>query len=159
MHYIYTYLYINAYFSLLFLFLCSIMPESPRWLLAKGRTEEAKVIVDRMAYFNKKTAPENLDKFKTPVCPVEKTIHSPMNYLLVLCVDHIILLLSFFLAFFPFFFLLSIIHGCFLICLVFVCSFVRLLPVSVFVPSFIKFHGYIYLSAYLTTYLSILLFI
>lgn len=35
------------------------MPESPRWLLGKNRTEEAKKIVDRAAAVNGVTLPED----------------------------------------------------------------------------------------------------
>ncbi|CAG9858089.1 unnamed protein product [Phyllotreta striolata] len=39
-----------------------VLPESPRWLLAMGRTKEVLVICERAAKFNKKKLPPNLDK-------------------------------------------------------------------------------------------------
>lgn len=42
------------------------MPESPRWLLAKGRIEELKKIIETAARWNKKTLPPNYDKLLIP---------------------------------------------------------------------------------------------
>ena len=36
----------------------SVLPESPRWLLAKGRFHEAEKIMLKMARVNKKTLPQ-----------------------------------------------------------------------------------------------------
>ena len=38
------------------------MPESIRWLISKGRTEEAKKIIERAAKENKKAVPHHLFK-------------------------------------------------------------------------------------------------
>ena len=40
--------------------LCRCVPESPRWLIQKGRITEAKVIVTRIAEFNRKPVPDLL---------------------------------------------------------------------------------------------------
>lgn len=42
------------------------MPESPRWLLAKGRIEELKRIIETAARWNKKILPPNYDKLLIP---------------------------------------------------------------------------------------------
>jgi hypothetical protein len=36
------------------------MPESVRWLLSKGKTREANVIIQRIAKFNKKPLPDGM---------------------------------------------------------------------------------------------------
>ena len=41
-----------------------LVPESPRWLLAKGRVEEAKSILTKGAKINKKTLPDELFQVK-----------------------------------------------------------------------------------------------
>lgn len=51
-------LYTSVPFLLYFLYIF-IMPESPRWLLAKGRLEEALKILEVMARVNKKELPES----------------------------------------------------------------------------------------------------
>lgn len=38
------------------------MPESPRWLLAKGRVDELKKIIETAARWNKRTLPPNYEK-------------------------------------------------------------------------------------------------
>lgn len=43
-------------FLLYFLYII-VMPESPRWLLAKGKHDEALVILENMARINKKELP------------------------------------------------------------------------------------------------------
>lgn len=44
-------------------FCCRIVPESPRWLISKGRYEEANKIVQKCAKVNGVTLPENaIDK-------------------------------------------------------------------------------------------------
>lgn len=42
------------------------MPESPRWLLAKGRIDELKKIIETAARWNKRTLPPNYDKLLIP---------------------------------------------------------------------------------------------
>lgn len=49
--------------SLVFRF---VVPESPRWLLCKGRTQELKVILESAARMNNIELPQNLDKILKP---------------------------------------------------------------------------------------------
>lgn len=51
-------LYTSTPFLLYFLYIL-IMPESPRWLLAKGKLEEALKILEIMAKINEKELPES----------------------------------------------------------------------------------------------------
>lgn len=45
------------------LFSCRwILPESPRWLLAVGRTQEVYTILEKAARFNNRKLPKNFDK-------------------------------------------------------------------------------------------------
>ncbi|XP_067674641.1 organic cation transporter protein-like [Haliotis asinina] len=44
----------------LFLSYWWLMPESPRWLMSKGRFKEAEVIIRKFAKYNKTTVPENM---------------------------------------------------------------------------------------------------
>ncbi|XP_030027828.2 organic cation transporter protein isoform X1 [Manduca sexta] len=39
-----------------------ILPESPRWLLSMGKTQEAKIILEKAAKFNKRDMPADIDK-------------------------------------------------------------------------------------------------
>lgn len=43
-----------------------VVPESPRWLLCKGRVSEVKQILRSAARFNGRELPENLDKYLKP---------------------------------------------------------------------------------------------
>lgn len=43
-----------------------VLPESPRWLLCKGRVAEVKTIIRAAAAFNKRPLPDNLDKLLKP---------------------------------------------------------------------------------------------
>ncbi|KAL1509462.1 hypothetical protein ABEB36_004191 [Hypothenemus hampei] len=56
----------------LFLLSWFILPESPRWLLALGRTKEVIEILEKAAKFNKKTLPNNLDKSLMPIMSNEQ---------------------------------------------------------------------------------------
>lgn len=47
--------YYTAFPSLLPLIICLILPESPRWLLSKGKTEKASASLKRIIAFNKST--------------------------------------------------------------------------------------------------------
>ncbi|XP_055635229.1 solute carrier family 22 member 21 isoform X2 [Toxorhynchites rutilus septentrionalis] len=50
-------------------FLCLlwfVLPESPRWLLCKGRIAEVKEVVRKAAAFNNRPLPDNLDKLLKP---------------------------------------------------------------------------------------------
>lgn len=38
------------------------MPESPRWLLSKGRVEELKLIIEKAAYWNSRELPPSYEK-------------------------------------------------------------------------------------------------
>lgn len=74
-------LYTSVPFLLYFLYIF-IMPESPRWLLAKGRLEEALKVLEVMARVNKKELPdsfrnkleERVRKNKSKVKKKEKSI-------------------------------------------------------------------------------------
>ncbi|CAH1636438.1 unnamed protein product [Spodoptera littoralis] len=46
----------------LLLALWFVLPESPRWLLSMGKTQEAKEILERAAKFNKRELPSDIDK-------------------------------------------------------------------------------------------------
>jgi OCT family organic cation transporter-like MFS transporter 4/5 len=43
-----------------------VVPESPRWLLCKGRVAEVKEIVKKAARFNNIELPDNIDKILKP---------------------------------------------------------------------------------------------
>lgn len=43
-----------------------VVPESPRWLLVKGRVAETKAIIESAARMNKIDLPENMDKLLIP---------------------------------------------------------------------------------------------
>lgn len=43
-----------------------VVPESPRWLLCKGRVSEVKEIVKRAAEFNGRQLPDNIEKYLKP---------------------------------------------------------------------------------------------
>ncbi|XP_050068839.1 organic cation transporter protein [Anopheles maculipalpis] len=57
-------------------FLCLlwfVLPESPRWLLCKGRITEVKEVIRKAAAFNKRPLPDNLDKLLKPPVDEEET--------------------------------------------------------------------------------------
>ncbi|XP_039435515.1 organic cation transporter protein isoform X1 [Culex pipiens pallens] len=54
-------------------FLWFVLPESPRWLLCKGRIAEVKEIVKKAAAFNNRPLPDNLDKLLKPPTDEEET--------------------------------------------------------------------------------------
>jgi MFS transporter, OCT family, solute carrier family 22 (organic cation transporter), member 4/5 len=49
-----------------------VVPESPRWLLCKGRVSEVKEIVRKAAEFNGRQLPDNIDKYLKPPCNDEQ---------------------------------------------------------------------------------------
>lgn len=50
-----------------------MVPESPRWLLCKGRVSEVKQIIKKAARFNGRELPDNLDKYLKPPCNAEES--------------------------------------------------------------------------------------
>lgn len=48
------------------------LPESPRWLLALGKTKEVFKILETAAKFNGKELPTNLDKSLIPVSKIDQ---------------------------------------------------------------------------------------
>uniref|UniRef100_A0A182JKT0 Major facilitator superfamily (MFS) profile domain-containing protein n=1 Tax=Anopheles atroparvus TaxID=41427 RepID=A0A182JKT0_ANOAO len=54
-------------------FLWFVLPESPRWLLCKGRITEVKEVIRKAAAFNKRPLPDNLDKLLKPPMDEEET--------------------------------------------------------------------------------------
>lgn len=48
-----------------------MVPESPRWLLCKGKMAEVKEVLQKAAKFNGRELPENLDKYLKPPCNEE----------------------------------------------------------------------------------------
>lgn len=48
-----------------------VVPESPRWLLCKGKVAEVKEVIRSAARFNGRELPDNLDKFLKPPCNEE----------------------------------------------------------------------------------------
>ncbi|KAG5894036.1 hypothetical protein JTB14_037882 [Gonioctena quinquepunctata] len=56
----------------LFLIFWFVLPESPRWLLAMGRTEEVITILEDAARMNNRKLPQNLDKMLQPDVAVEQ---------------------------------------------------------------------------------------
>lgn len=66
-------------------------PESPRWLLVKGRVAEVKTIIKSAAAFNGRELPDNMDKLLKPP-PYEvndqgclKLFHSKYLRLVTIC--------------------------------------------------------------------------
>nr|XP_029732351.1 organic cation transporter protein-like isoform X1 [Aedes albopictus]XP_029732355.1 organic cation transporter protein-like isoform X1 [Aedes albopictus] len=55
-------------------FLWFVLPESPRWLLCKGRIAEVKEIVRKAAAFNNRPLPDNLDKLLKPPTDEEENV-------------------------------------------------------------------------------------
>lgn len=45
-----------------------VVPESPRWLLCKGRVSEVKEVLRAAARFNGRQLPDNLDKYLKVPC-------------------------------------------------------------------------------------------
>ncbi|CRK97339.1 CLUMA_CG010731, isoform A [Clunio marinus] len=70
------YKYLQLCIGLPGVFLCLlwfVVPESPRWLLCKGRVSEVKQIIKKAAHFNGRELPENLDKYLKPPCNAEES--------------------------------------------------------------------------------------
>lgn len=59
--------------GIFFLALWWVLPESPRWLLAMGRTQEVLAILQKAAHFNGRDLPINIDKQLLPTETDEKT--------------------------------------------------------------------------------------
>ena len=57
----YTHLYIHS-----FIYFRFVVPESPRWLLVKGRVDEVKRIIQSAADFNKRELPPNFEAMLKP---------------------------------------------------------------------------------------------
>ena len=49
-----------------------LVPESPRWLVSKGRYEEAENIIRKIAKFNGKTLPSKLN--------LKENVHEPVSW-------------------------------------------------------------------------------
>jgi MFS transporter, OCT family, solute carrier family 22 (organic cation transporter), member 4/5 len=61
-------------------FVWYFLPESPRWLLAKGRTAELAVIIRKAARMNQRSLPSNFEKTLTPPeAPSDKRMVSVMD--------------------------------------------------------------------------------
>ena len=58
---------VKDFFSLI----CRWMPESPRWLAARGRTDEADKVLEKIAEQNRTTIPKEMS---TKVISVEKKV-------------------------------------------------------------------------------------
>lgn len=56
----------------MFLFYRWVLPESPRWLLAVGKTQEVIIILEQAARFNNKKLPKNFDKLLQQEVSVEE---------------------------------------------------------------------------------------
>lgn len=52
--------------KIIIFFVRFVVPESPRWLLCKGRISEVKEIIKKAAAFNNRELPDNLDKLLIP---------------------------------------------------------------------------------------------
>ena len=42
------------------IFPCSLVPESPRWLISRNKYKEAKIVIKRMTRINKVSLPEDI---------------------------------------------------------------------------------------------------
>ncbi|XP_058823477.1 solute carrier family 22 member 21 isoform X1 [Topomyia yanbarensis] len=60
--------------GVLLCFLWFVLPESPRWLLCKGRVAEVKEIVRKAAAYNNRPLPDNLDKLLKPPTDVDDSM-------------------------------------------------------------------------------------
>ena len=79
-------LQIVAYAPLALLFgLWFLVPESPRWLLAKGKVEEAKMIVTKGAAINKTTIPSDLFEVQVKFFGLTKIFGAGRVQLKIVC--------------------------------------------------------------------------